>query len=255
MSDKSVVFSGGFDPIHSGHIQCIDECRKLGRVILALNSDEWLARKKGRSFMPFEERKAVLDQFKNVLEVISFDDSDNTACDAIQHALDMWPSQTIVFANGGDRTSTNIPEMEKFKDNPRVEFVFGIGGDYKKNSSSWILEEWKHPSMKRHWGKFITYYDSTQSKVKRLILEPGKSISMQQHKKRSEYWFVESGKGTAYTLDYEGKEVVDREMITHTSHNVIRDTWHRLENTGTEPLCIIEIQYGSECTEEDIIRK
>lgn len=255
MSDKIIVFSGGFDPIHSGHIQCIDECRKLGRVILALNSDEWLARKKGRSFMPFEERKAVLDQFKNVLEVISFDDSDNTACDAIQYALDMWPSQTIVFANGGDRTSTNIPEMEKFKDNPRVEFVFGIGGDYKKNSSSWILKEWNQPSIKRKWGEYITYYESPESKVKRLILEPGKSISMQYHNHRSEYWFVESGEAKVYSLDHEGNEVLEKKLYRHNSNDVIRTTWHRLENCGIEPLCVIEIQYGDECNEEDIIRK
>jgi len=253
--EKIIVFSGGFDPVHSGHIECIKACQELGRVIIALNSDDWLARKKGHSFMPFDERFAILKEFKNVLSVISFDDSDDTACDAIQQTLDMWPNYTIVFANGGDRTSTNIPEMERFKDNPRVEFEFGVGGNNKKNSSSWILEQWKNPSVKRRWGEYITYYDSIKCKIKRLMIEPGKSISMQYHNLRTEFWYVESGEGTAYTLDAYGDEVVHEWLKQHSEYKVRRKEWHRLENTGTDMLCIVEIQYGEKCVEDDIIRK
>lgn len=254
MKGNIVVFTGGFDPIHSGHIELIKEARKLGRVILGLNSDDWLIRKKGKPFMPFEERKAVLDQFKDILSVIGFDDSDNSACDAIHKAKEMFPKHNIIFVNGGDRTKSNIPEMIKYESDPLVEFAFSIGGDNKKNSSSWILSEWKHPSEERVWGKFMTYYDSPNAKVKRLVLGSGKSISMQYHNKRSEFWFVENGQGMLYTM--RGEERVPMHLLeTHQYHHVPVGEWHQLENTGKDELHIIEIQYGVECGEEDIVRR
>lgn len=252
--DDIVVFTGGFDPIHSGHISCIKEARKLGRVLIGLNSDEWLTRKKSKPFMPFEERKMVLDQFKDVLCVIDFDDSDGSACAAIQRAKEMFPRNKIIFANGGDRTSNNIPEMTKFLDDPQVKFVFGIGGEDKKNSSSRILSEWTQQSENRLWGKFITYYDSKITKVKRLILDPGKFISMQYHDNRSELWFVENGIGEITTLGANGVEFILKTIQLHDYHQVPSNTWHRLTNIGTDQLSVIEIQYGSTCDELDIVR-
>jgi cytidyltransferase-like protein len=254
MNDNIVVFTGGFDPIHSGHIEAIKDAQQYGRVILGLNSDEWLTRKKGRPFMPFEERKAVLDQFKNVLAVIGFDDSDNSASDAIRKAREMFPKSKIIFVNGGDRTAKNIPEMDAFKDDPMVEFKFSVGGENKKNSSSWILSEWKHPSESRQWGKFMTYYDSKEAKVKRLVIDPAKSISMQYHNSRSEFWFVESGEGILYTMTDHGEKQI-KTLRKHDSYHIEVGQWHRVENSGSEPLQVIEIQYGSECKEEDIVRK
>jgi cytidyltransferase-like protein len=254
-TDKIIVYTGGFDPVHSGHIEAIKHAATIGRVIIGLNSDEWLIRKKGRPFMSFDERKAILDQFKQVLCVISFDDSDGSACDAIAKVKKMFPKQKIVFANGGDRTKTNIPEIERYKDDLRVEFKFGIGGEDKKNSSSWILSEWKHPTENRVWGKFMTYYESPQAKVKRLIIEPGKSISMQYHNKRSELWFVETGIGRVFSLDEKLNEYVLTNIYKHESFNVLVNKWHRLENISDTELCIIEIQYGDQCTESDIVRK
>ena len=253
MKDNIIVFTGGFDPIHSGHIEVIKEAQKMGRVILGLNSDEWLTRKKGKPFMSFDERKAVLDQFKNVLCVIGFDDSDNTACDAIVKAKEIMPNHNIIFVNGGDRTQSNIPEMERFKDDPSVDFAFSVGGNEKKNSSSWILSEWKHPSEDRVWGKFMTYYESNQAKVKRLVIKPLESISMQYHNKRSEFWFIEKGIGKLTTL-IGGREESVRVLDKHSMHHVEVGEWHRLTNITDEDLYVIEIQYGEECNEEDIIR-
>jgi len=253
INDSIVVLSGGFDPIHSGHIELIKEARKIGRVILALNSDEWLTRKKGKPFMPFEERKAVFDQFKNVLNVISFDDSNNNAVDAIHQVKNMFPNHKIIFANGGDRTQSNIPEIDYFVDDPLVEFAFSIGGNTKKNSSSWILSEWKHPSELRQWGKFMTYYDSKQTKIKKLVIEPNKSISMQYHNSRSEFWFVESGEGKIYTL-IDNKEVFLKTVSKHDYYHVDVRQWHRIENPNTAKLEIVEIQYGDQCVEQDIVR-
>lgn len=138
---KIVLITGGFDPIHSGHIEYINEARKLGDCLfVGLNSDDWLTRKKGKPFMNWHERHIILSNIRNVDDVFAFDDSDNTAIDAIRRIREENPDHTIIFANGGDRTKENIPEMNC--GDPDVEFVFGIGGIEKKNSSSWILKKW-----------------------------------------------------------------------------------------------------------------
>lgn len=253
--DNIVIVTGGFDPLHSGHIAYIEAASRLGRVVVGLNSDDWLTRKKGQAFMPYNERFSVISNLKKVMTPLSFDDSDNTACDVIEKVKTLFPNNKIVFANGGDRTSSNIPEMEKFKDDARVEFVFGVGGEDKKNSSSWILNEWKHPVESRIWGKFLTYYDSRIAKVKRLVIDPGKAISMQYHENRSELWFVESGIGEISTLGANGIEFVLKNINLHDYHHVSLNTWHRIKNIGADPLSIIEIQYGSTCDESDIVRK
>ena len=137
-----VVITGGFDPLHSGHINYIDAASKLGNILLVgVNSDEWLTRKKGKPFMPLRERKTIIRALRGVDYAVEFDDSSDHACAAIAYARSLWPDYKIIFANGGDRTADNIPEMELQDDN--LEFVFGVGGSDKANSSSWILENWK----------------------------------------------------------------------------------------------------------------
>ncbi len=143
MSKNIVLVTGGFDPIHSGHIAYFLSAKTLGdSLIVGLNSDEWLTRKKGKPFMSWDERSAVTSALKPVDLVFKFDDLDNTAIDAIRQALVLFPDSHIIFANGGDRGKGNIPEMAFESD--RVSFAFGIGGDDKKNSSSWILKNWKN---------------------------------------------------------------------------------------------------------------
>jgi len=132
---KIVLVTGGFDPLHSGHIAYFKAAKQLGNLlVVGINSDDWLTRKKGRAFMPAHERKAIIENIYQVHKVIEFDDTDNSAIDAIRKVKAMFPRDHIVFANGGDRTKDNIPEMV-FDD---VEFIFGVGGEDKKNSSSWI---------------------------------------------------------------------------------------------------------------------
>lgn len=140
---KIVVISGGFDPLHSGHIAYINAARQLGDFLLVgLNSDYWLKRKKGRSFLPFHERKCILENLRSIDKVIQINDNDNTASDAIAQALIRYPNCEIIFANGGDRGKDNTPEQVKYADNSLVSFVFGVGGIDKVNSSSKILESW-----------------------------------------------------------------------------------------------------------------
>ncbi len=137
------IVSGGFDPIHEGHIEMIKASQKESDgVILLLNSDEWLCRKKGKNFMSQKTRQTICENIKGVIDVISFDDSDNSASDGIRKARQKYPHDRLVFANGGDRTQTNIPEIDTCKAY-QVELRFGVGGENKMNSSSWILNNWK----------------------------------------------------------------------------------------------------------------
>ena len=139
---RVVLVTGGFDPLHSGHIAYFEAAKKLGDIlIVGVNSDEWLARKKGKPFMPWGERALIVSKLKMVDGIRHFDDSDGSARDAILKVLQNYPVDDIIFANGGDRKLDNIPEMDV--ESNRLEFVFSVGGDDKKNSSSWILENYK----------------------------------------------------------------------------------------------------------------
>ena len=137
-----ILVSGGFDPIHSGHIKLINDANKYGDVIVLLNSDEWLRNKKGKEFLPFDERKIILNNIKGVIDVIEFDDSDKTCIDGIKKAKSLYNNNVIKFANGGDRNKETTPEKE-FCDKNDIETLFGIGGNNKSNSSSLILKKWK----------------------------------------------------------------------------------------------------------------
>ena len=138
---RVVIVSGGFDPIHSGHIEHFKEAKKLGDIlIVGLNSDEWLTRKKGKPFMPIEERMSVIRELRMVDSAVAFNDDNDSSIDLIKKALVLFDD--VLFANGGDRTQDNIPEIYEFDKDPRVQFAFGVGGSHKQNSSSWILKQW-----------------------------------------------------------------------------------------------------------------
>ena len=139
---RIILVTGGFDPIHGGHIKYIQEAKKVdpeSPLCVALNSDEWLIRKKGKFFLPMKERRAIVKELKPVDLTITYDDTDNSSNMAIFKCLQMY--DRVVFCNGGDRVNTNVPEYLKFQENERVIFEWGVGGDDKMNSSSWILNE------------------------------------------------------------------------------------------------------------------
>lgn len=249
---KIVVCTGGFDPVHSGHIKYLNAAKQLGdRLIVGINSDDWLTRKKGKAFMPFEERRMIVGSLKDVDATLTFDDSDGSAISLLEELKNSYPYADLIFANGGDRNVTNIPETV-VKD---VTFKFGVGGGDKSNSSSWILEEWKTPKTIRPWGYYrILHTVGSGVKLKELTVEPGQRLSMQRHSQRSEFWFVAEGVATVYTVQNSDLELTG----TYNQHQhlwIPRDDWHQLANETTEPLKIIEIQYGINCIEEDIQRK
>ena len=132
------LVTGGFDPIHSGHIAYFKRAKDLSNyLIVGLNGDPWLTRKKGQYFQSFTERADIIRHLDMVDAVISWDDSDESACGAIAKCLEI--SDKVIFCNGGDRIKSNIPEVLGYSDDPRVYFKYGIGGEDKENSSSWIL--------------------------------------------------------------------------------------------------------------------
>ena len=138
---KVSLVTGGFDPIHSGHISYFERAKDLSNyLVVGINTNEWLTRKKGQYFLPWIERAEIIRHFDMVDAVISWDDADDSALGAIAKCLEI--SEKVVFCNGGDRTKTNIPEAMGYAEDPRVEFQYGTGGEDKMNSSSWILNNY-----------------------------------------------------------------------------------------------------------------
>jgi cytidyltransferase-like protein len=251
---KVVLVTGGFDPLHSGHIAYFKAARKLGDIlIVGVNTDLWLTRKKGRPFMPISERVSIIEHLSIIDNCILFSDDDDTAIEAIKNVRMLYPEAHIVFANGGDRTSDNIPEMAVEDNN--ISFEFGVGGENKKNSSSWILEEWKAPKTERVWGYYRVLHEVSGCKVKELTVDPGKSLSMQRHHERAEYWLVSEGRCIVNAALANGYALPSRELSMHQEYKVPVGEWHQLTNPYDVPCRIVEIQYGEQCVEEDIERK
>jgi len=249
---KIVLITGGFDPLHSGHIEYFRAAKQLGDLlIVGLNSDAWLARKKGQPFMPLEERRAIVGSLKDVHATMTFNDDDGSARDLLVLIKREFPYAEIIFANGGDRTAENIPEMTV----PNVLFKFSVGGENKMNSSSWILREWKHPKTLREWGYYRILHDVPGCKVKELTVEPGKRLSMQRHFMRHEFWHVAEGKCVLDMKLPSGYSLPTMDLVTHSQIQIPQGDWHRLSNPYSVPCRIVEIQYGEECIEEDIERK
>ena len=128
---KTIMVSGGFDPIHIGHVRMILEAAEHGEVIVVANSDEWLMRKKGYIFMTWEERAEIIQSIRGVLRVEHVDDSDNTVCEAIERC------RPDVFANGGDRKGDNTPEVA-LCDKLGIELMWNVGGGKIQSSSDLV---------------------------------------------------------------------------------------------------------------------
>jgi len=244
---KVAVVSGGFDPLHSGHLRLFNEAAKMGdRLVVCLNSDEWLERKKGSPFMPFNERRAIVLALAVVDEVIAFNDSDDSCREGlkvVQHMHDK--DDSIIFCNGGDRVGGNILEQGM----EGINFVYGVGGYQKAMSSSEILR-----LVKKRWGQYRVLFEDKKCKVKELIIEPNKGISYQRHFRRSEIWFVSKGRCTVKYARTDKDEYDIHELKEDDVFTVRQGEWHQIINEHFFPCHIIEIQYGDKMSELDIER-
>ena len=246
---SKVLVTGGFDPIHKGHIALFKHARAYGtKLVVGLNSDEWLIRKKGRYFMDYDERKEILLSLSCVDEVLSFNDDDDSSNDAIEQLIQHSP---IIFCNGGDRGKDNVPEHDKYWCDARVVFKWEIGGNDKKNSSSTLLNKYNNPQTDRPWGYYKVLYEGEGYKVKELVINPHSSLSMQRHEHRSESWNLVSGSACVILNGEKVQLEKDKDIF------IPKNTWHKGINESDNPAHIIEIWRGesSLLNENDIERR
>lgn len=244
------LLSGGFDPVHIGHLAMIKEAGDIAdKVVVLLNSDNWLIRKKGKPFMVESQRALILEEFESISEVIiQNNDNDDSSNNAIIDFHKQNSKKLICYCNGGDRSQENkIREAEVCK-NLGIDLKFGIGGIHKLESSSNLTKNHLADVELRPWGNFQIIAKGNGYQIKEINIDPGKKQSLQRHKYRSEYWQIISGKGMVYLEDSKFKlEETDNIFIP-------KGNLHRLENIDDQDLTLIEIQIGNEISEEDIER-
>ena len=142
MNKKIIILSGGFDPVHKGHVRMFKAASEYGDVVVGANSDDWLIRKKSKFFMPFLERKEILESIKYIDSVLAFDDSDDSACQLIKDVKSHYGNDIeLYFGNGGDRTNETTPEIEYCEKN-NIGLIWDLGGG-KIQSSSDLLNNYE----------------------------------------------------------------------------------------------------------------
>ena len=244
------LLSGGFDPVHIGHLAMIKEAKEIANeVVILLNSDNWLTRKKGKPFMSSNQRANILDEFKSVSKVIiQTNDDDDSSNNAIKKFHELNDDKKICYCNGGDRSQENkIREAQTCK-NLGIDLKFGIGGIHKLESSSNLTKNYLSETEYRPWGSFHIIAKGTGYQIKEMNIKPGKKQSLQRHKNRSEYWQVIDGSGMVYLEDSKFK------LEKNDNIFIPQGDLHRLENIGNDLLTLIEIQIGEKISEDDIER-
>ena len=136
-----------------------------------------------------------------------------------------------------------------------INFLFSVGGNDKKNSSSWILNNWQYYFEERQWGAFFNLFETKNIKVKELIVEPGKAMSFQRHLKRNEIWLISEGECEVVFSKKETSKNSRKITLKKFDHFIVSvGEWHQIVNPSEKQVHIIEIQYGDECIEDDIER-
>ena len=243
------LVSGGFDPVHVGHLRMFQSAQSLSdKVVLLLNNDEWLIKKKGKPFMNQDQRKEILNEFISLSEVIIQTQSDNSSSEAIKDFVKNNPNKTICYCNGGDRSNIkNILEADICK-KLGVILEFGVGGDEKVESSSQLTKNYLGNIEKRPWGSYQIIAKNNGYQIKEINVSYGSKLSLQKHSNRSEFWQIIKGK-SKITIENNEYYLKEKEFIY-----IPENTIHRIENIGNEKLIFIEIQLGKNLNEEDIIR-
>ena len=239
---ECIVVSGGFDPVHVGHLRMFKAASALvPNLIVIVNNDNFLIEKKGYVFMPLAERIEIIEGFGVVDMVVESIDTDLTVCKTLE-----WLSKkenVKIFANGGDRDSKDaIPETEICEQN-NITMKFNVGGGKVQSSSSLVSNEIMKP-----WGSYKTFEKNKGFLVKRITVAPGEALSLQSHKHRSEHWLVASG---VATVECDGEKIY---LNQFESISIPLGVKHRLLNESQKFLQIVEVQFGKHLSEEDITR-
>jgi D-beta-D-heptose 7-phosphate kinase/D-beta-D-heptose 1-phosphate adenosyltransferase len=241
----TVAVSGGFDPLHIGHVRMFEEAKKLGdKLVAILNNDNWLIKKKGYAFMPETERAELIKSLAVVDDVmLTFHDKDVSDRSVCAELRKLKPD---VFANGGDRTFDNIPEVPVC-DEIGCKMIFGIGKGGKVQSSSWLTDKVarKKVIVKKPWGEFENFEKEATWNLKTITIDAGQRLSLQSHKKRDEVWVLVEGKALATVAD---------KKIRMKPGDVIRinkKQKHRIESGSGAKL--VEVGLG-DFDENDIVR-
>ena len=158
------------------------------------------------------------------------------------------PHTNIRFCNGGDRTKDNIPEMN-IQTSADIEYLFNVGGNVKKNSSSWILNNYENQWVERNWGRYRTVYNTFDARTKIFEIEPGESMSYQKHRHRDEVWTVLEGK---VSVQQSGDYIV--RLKEQQSLRIRIGEWHRGFNETGSKVVVLETWFGDYLTEDDIER-
>lgn len=269
---KYNVLSGGFDPLTPGHVSVINKSYENRKTIIILNTDEWLVKKKGAAFIPYDHRKAILLGLNNVEAVIQQIDDDMTVSKTLRFLCDSRPKDNFVFINSGDKTTSEVPEYKALKglcSNLTYETALS---EFDKVHSSQYLYDWTKLQLSKklseipplitmqqrpwgHWEVLREYKDRYDFwyKIKLLVIKPKQKLSMQRHQFRREIWRVLDGYGIYFDGDFEQK--LNENIVV----NVPANRWHQIINHTDIDLVILEIQKSTEinmpCDESDIERR
>lgn len=251
---KTVAVSGGFDPIHIGHVRMFENARKLGdRLVVILNNDNWLRAKKGFAFMPEEERAEIIKAFPFVDDVVITNHVPNDPDRSVRRELEQLKPD--IFANGGDRKNENdIPEAAVCK-KYGIEMVFNIGYGGKVQSSSWLTNAVKDVGREiRPWGQFRVLDAGKGYWTKTIVVDPGHRLSLQSHEHRKEYWFCVRGSAIAERGELKGgKPVITEKKVLGEGDSFVVDTKHLHRLSSETGATVVEVALG-EPTESDIVR-
>lgn len=249
--EKWVAVSGGFDPVHIGHIRLFETARKLGdKLVVILNNDSWLRAKKGFFFMPQKERVELIRAFPFVDKVVLTEHKKDDLDQSVVRALKKL--RPAIFANGGDRkpSADPIPEVAACKKlGIKIEYNVGHGG--KVQSSSWMINAARRPASKsvRPWGEYYGWDSGRGWNLKTIYVKPRMRVSLQYHHHREEWWLLVSGDAQATTG--QGKDSKTVELKKGEVFRVHKKQIHRLSSRRGG--IIVEVAYGK-FDEDDIVR-
>jgi len=214
--DVWVMVSGGFDPIHIGHVRLFEAARKLGdKLVVVINNDNWLKDKKGFAFMPQQERKEIIATFPFVDKVVMTSHNPKDSKDAYHRGVsrELEKIKPDIFANGGDRDEKNAKDLSsslywdiKTCKELGIKMVFGMGVGGKVQSSSWVIRDASRNFARsvRPWGEFYSWDAGKAWKLKTIYLKRGGKVSMQYHERRSEHWMLVEGDAQVALLQADG---------------------------------------------------